>query len=115
MKKDYSNQFEKTIIIKEKGKFEQINISEIYKITCESYISTIVTKDEYLNVSKILKKIEEELKEFGFFRANRNTLVNIRHIKKYKNNEKALITLSNKDEIIISKRNVSKLLKIIKK
>jgi len=115
MNKDYSNQFNKNIILKEKGKFKQIEMEKIIKISCEGYISTIKTIDSEISISKILKKFEGELKNYGFIRVNRNNLVNFKHIKNYsKINSKPTITLSNNEKLIISRRNLPKLMTFIR-
>jgi len=48
---DYSNQKEKTIILKEKGKVHQIFIENIVYVECDGYISKIHTNDEQKPVS----------------------------------------------------------------
>ncbi len=59
---DYSNQRNKTIIMKEKGKLHKIAIEDIVYVECQSYVSTVHTfakgKKRYLvlSYSKILKK-----------------------------------------------------------
>lgn len=67
-------------------------------------------KIEYL-VSNLLKYYESLLFEKGFFRANRSTLLNTKHIVSiYK---KETIVLSNEEHIHVSIRNKSKLNELI--
>lgn len=114
--KDHSCQRDKTIIIKEKNKTSQVKVSEITHITCDSYISDInlLENKNTINVSKLLKNFEEELSGVGFFRANRNTLINIKNVDNLQTRKnKCCIILVNKTEIEISNRKLSMLKKIL--
>lgn len=90
-----------------------INTNDILKCEADGNYSIfiLVNKSKYL-ASKSLKYYESLLSKKGFFRANRFTLINITHIHSiYK---KEAITLSNKEKIIVSIRNKSKLFELIK-
>ncbi len=90
-----------------------ININDIIKCKADGNycLFLAVNKSTYL-ASKSLKYYEGLLSEKGFFRANRSTLINIKHIHSiYK---KEAIILSNKEKIIISVRNKPKLSELIK-
>ena len=115
MKKDYSNQYGHKLIVKEKGKFNQIEICKILVICCKGYLSTIKTDDSEITVSHLLKEYEEELVEYGFVRINRNNLVNLNHIKSFfRKNNKPTIIMSNNEQLIVSRRNLHKLLELLK-
>ncbi|MBW1298859.1 LytR/AlgR family response regulator transcription factor [Aquimarina litoralis] len=71
----------------------------------------MIQKNAYLS-SESLKYYEQLLEPKGFFRANRSTLVNIRHIHSiYK---KEAIILSNKERIRVSVRTRPQLTELIK-
>ncbi len=95
---------------------EHISIETNKIIQCEAdgnyTLFITIEKEKYL-ASKSLKYYEGLLSEKGFFRANRSTLINIKHIHSiYK---KESIVLSNKEKVIVSVRNKSKLSELIKK
>ncbi len=94
---------------------EHVSIETDEIIQCEAdgnyTLFTTSKKEKYL-ASKSLKYYEGLLSEKGFFRANRSTLINIKHIQSiYK---KESIVLSNKEKVIVSVRNKSKLSELIK-
>ncbi len=66
-----------------------------------SIIYTIENKT-YMG-SKNINRFENELKRYGFKKANACTLVNINHISGVYDNSKRVITLSNKVEIKVSR------------
>lgn len=115
MKKDYSFQNDKKIIIKGHFKTQQIPIENITHIKCDGYISTIFFKVEETPVttSKLLKLYEIELSELGFIRANRNTLINRKHIKCIERLDSNILTLITDEEIQVSCRKIAKIKKIL--
>ena len=106
--KDYSCQINKGVIAKEKGKSTQIEMEKITHITCEGYLSSIhlTDREEPIKVSKLLKLYEGELLEFGFLRANNNTLVNTKNIVNLTKEENYNITLTSNKQIKISRRKL---------
>ena len=78
---DFSNQTNKKIEVIEKTKTRLIDIETITYLDCNGYVTTIhLLNFETYSTSKLLKCFENELKEYGFIRANRSTLVNPRCI-----------------------------------
>ncbi len=108
MNKDHACQRDKTVIVKEKGEIHQVEMEKITHITCEGYLSSIhlINREEPIKVSKLLKLFETELLEFGFLRANNNTIVNIKNIASFKNRDKHTITLRSNKQIKISRRKL---------
>ncbi|PKV49985.1 LytTR family two component transcriptional regulator [Aquimarina sp. MAR_2010_214] len=103
---------ESKLLIQTGNEHIAININDIIKSEADGNYShfTMADKSTYL-ASKSLKYYENLLLEKGFFRANRSTLVNIEHIRSiYK---KQALILSNKEKVIVSIRNKSKLSEII--
>ena len=115
MKKDYSCQNNKKIVVIECNKMLQIDIQKISYIQCNSNISTIYFADKAKLVitAKLLKQFEAELSELGFVRANRNTLVNAKYIEKVENYNNKILTLVTNEKITISCRRLSKIRKIL--
>lgn len=92
--------------------FLSIRIKNI--ILCKSegnYTNFIMDDNKNLLASKSLKYYENLLSHDSFFRANRSSLINIKHILKIKNKEE--ITLSKKHHVTVSIRNKSKLKEIL--
>ncbi|WP_027392308.1 LytR/AlgR family response regulator transcription factor [Aquimarina latercula] len=85
-----------------------IDIDNIIKCEADgNYTIFLITDSLKYLASKSLKHYENLLITKGFFRANRKTLINTKHITSiYK---KETIILSNKEKIIVSIRNKSKL------
>ena len=111
MKKDYSCQNGKKIIINECNRIRQIDIKRISHIQCESYISTIhfIDQEKPVITGKLLKLFEHELSELGFVRANRNILVNTKHIEKIECVKERILTLVNHETIQASFRQITKI------
>jgi two-component system LytT family response regulator len=102
------NRKDKKIILKERNTIIQVDIESITMIVCEGYLSTICFLNEKrISVSKLLKDFETELIPYGFFRVNRNTLVNLKHIYSFQNGCKRLITMVDGNKIIVSFRKIS--------
>ncbi len=81
MEFDYSEQLNKKIRISEKNKSTWVEVESISHLVCEGYLTTIhLTTNESITCSMLLKQFQEILDVYGFLRANRNTLVNGKHI-----------------------------------
>ncbi len=115
MKTDYNCQKGQKLVINEKAEFHQIDIEKISHISCDGYISTIyiLGEKENISTSHLLKDFEEDLSDMGFFRVNRNTLINLNHVDSYQSNGKPVVIMSNNQKFIISRRRLSAFLKII--
>ncbi len=103
---DYSNQKDKTIILKEKGKAHQIFIENIVYVESGGYVSTIHIKDGIspVSCSKLLKEIEEKVDGYGFYRINRNTMVNLKYFKSYISGKKRCVETTTEVEMKVSRR-----------
>jgi len=113
MRINYNSQKGEKIILKEKGIIHQVSIEDITHITCDSTICTFHLIDRRISVSKSLKLFEEELSQFGFFRTNRNTLVNLMFLEKQSNKTQPQIILNTGVSIPISRRKKTELLSIL--
>ncbi len=103
---DYSNQRDKTIILKEKGKVHQIAIEDIVYIEGDSYLSTLHTKDRNnpLTFSLLLKQIEEKVNGYGFCRINRNIIVNLKYFNTFVSDKKRCFKTTTGVEMNVSRR-----------
>ena len=111
MKKNYEFQKGEKLIISEKNKIHQIEISEIEIIYTESGISTIKKRDKSsISVSKNLSYFDKELADLEFERANRNEIINCAFITDFNIKQREL-KLSN-NIVKISHRNLKKFTKI---
>jgi two-component system, LytTR family, response regulator len=106
---DFSNQRDKTLIQKEKGKVHQIFIENIVYIECEGYISSVHTCDERRPVtcSILLKEIEEKINGNGFFRINRNTIVNLKYLESFVSGKRRCFFTKTGLEMRVSRRKWS--------
>ncbi|MBN2682293.1 MAG: LytTR family transcriptional regulator DNA-binding domain-containing protein [Bacteroidales bacterium] len=107
MKKDFSCQKNKKLVLKEKGKTHFVDLDIITHLSCEGYITKIHSIDnEEIIVSKLLKHFEIELAEQGFIRANHNTIINMSKIDSIQTSRKRTVKLINGMEINISRRKL---------
>lgn len=93
------------------GEIKHVNFDEIYKITMnKGKIPVITTSEgEYELITKF-HQLRTLLDQYGFINTDRGTLVNVKHIKKYKKENRLLIldlhrnisaTVSESKEMII--------------
>lgn len=92
-----------------------LNAAEIYAFQADGDIVWIVTAKRKYQATQTLKAIEQRLGNSNFQRIHRNALVNVDHVRKMSamSSQRWLITLSNDQEFIASKRqarNVRQLL-----
>ena len=110
------NKQQNNIIFTTGRKKEWINVGDILFITVELTLSSIFVQHRetpYYCV-KQLKEFEIELTNHGFFRANGNTLVNGKFIRSIeKENKEHIIHLQDGRKIILSRRQYSKIRKMI--
>lgn len=84
-------------------------ILDIYKIL---YIETVdkktflYTEDSVYESSMKLYELEEELKEFDFFRAGKSSIINLRSIQAIRSelDRKLRVTLSNGEQLTVSRQ-----------
>ena len=107
MKKGFSLQRDKKVVAKDKNVSRLVDIEKITHLTCESYITTVhIINNEDITVSRLLKYFEIELAEYGFLRANRNTIVNAKNVSGFRNGSEGYIVLVNGEKIKISRRKM---------
>ncbi|HXA63624.1 MAG TPA: LytTR family DNA-binding domain-containing protein [Bryobacteraceae bacterium] len=83
-----------------------LSADEIYAFQAEGDLVWIVTAKRRYLATQTLKVLQERLKSTSFRRIHRNALVNVDHVRKMSalSSQRWLITLSNDQEFIASKR-----------
>jgi DNA-binding LytR/AlgR family response regulator len=96
------------IVGRKDREFYLLRPEEILAFQAEADIVWIVTARERYEAEVTLKELEENLLHSGFQRIHRGALVNVEHVRKMSvlSSQRWLITLSNNQELIASKRLV---------
>jgi two-component system LytT family response regulator len=83
-----------------------LSADEIYAFQAEGDLVWIITSKRRYLATQTLKVLQERLKTTSFRRIHRNALVNVDHVRKMSalSSQRWLITLSNDQEFIASKR-----------
>jgi DNA-binding LytR/AlgR family response regulator len=92
-----------------------LNAEEVFAFQAEGDLVWIITAKKRYLATQSLKVIQEKLQNTSFRRIHRKALVNIDHVRKMStlSSQRWLVTLSNSQEFIVSKRqarNVRQLL-----
>jgi len=112
-KDQLKNQSKKISLPMKNGDFKIIDIDDI--IYCEadgSYTHFFTTDNKTYITSNNLKKIETILQHTSFFRIHRSLLLNLKHVSQYNNSGE--IKLSNNQKLLVSSRNKSSFLRVLK-
>jgi DNA-binding LytR/AlgR family response regulator len=83
-----------------------LDAEEVYAFQAEGDLVWILTAGNKYLATQTLKALEERLKNTSFRRFHRNALVNIDHVRRMStlSSQRWLVTLNNKMEFIVSKR-----------
>ena len=105
-KSDDAFKLDKQIFIKDGEKCWLVKIKDIYMFEIVGNYTRVFFEDNNPLIYKSLGKIEEKLPKDIFFRANRQQLININHVKKVVSwfNGKLKIEMNSGQEIEISRR-----------
>jgi len=112
-KNQIENKHKKISLPMKNGDFNIIDINDI--LYCEadgSYTHFFTTDRKIYTASSNLKKIERILPQTVFFRIHRSTLLNLKHIVKYNNSGE--IQLTNNKKLLVSSRNKTSFLRVLK-
>lgn len=112
-KNQIENKQHKISLPMKNGDFVIVDIDDI--LYCEadgSYTNFYTTDNKIYTTSNNLKKIENILMQATFFRIHRSTLLNLKHIIQY--NKMGELTLSNKKKLMVSARNKTNFLRVLK-
>ena len=80
--------------------------NEVLAFHAEGEIVYIITTKHCYTATQSLRAIEERLRDSPFRRVHRNSVVNVNHVRKMSalSSQRWLLTLSNSQELIVSKR-----------
>jgi DNA-binding LytR/AlgR family response regulator len=94
------------IVGKQDQEYFILSTDEILAFQADGEIVWIITAREKYMAALTLKAVEERLFTSGFRRIHRNALVNVNHVRKMSalSSQRWLITLSNNQDLIASKR-----------
>ena len=83
-----------------------LDVSEILAFQAEGELVWIITAGKRLLATKSLRKLETHLKNMPFQRVHRNAIVNVNHVRKLSavNSQRLVLTLSNSQQLMVSKR-----------
>jgi DNA-binding LytR/AlgR family response regulator len=103
------------IVARSGDEYLLLNAEEVFAFEAEGDLVWIITAKKRYLATQSLKAIQEKLHHTSFRRIHRKALVNIDHVRKMStlSSQRWLITLSNSQEFIVSKRqarNVRQLL-----
>lgn len=106
----FISQKEQKIIVRAKSVSHILNMTEVTHLICDCYLTTLYSKSGgSVMVAKLLKEFDDELRDYGFIRVNRNAMVNVLHVVSIANGRRRLVTLSNNATIEISRRGMARL------
>jgi DNA-binding LytR/AlgR family response regulator len=93
-----------------------LDIQEVLAFQADGDLTWIVTAKHRYLASQNLSGIEKRLKNTSFERIHRNALVNVNHIRKMSvlTSQRWLMTLSNGQELVVSKRRAQNVRPFIK-
>jgi two-component system LytT family response regulator len=97
------------IVAKSGDEYLLLNAEEVFAFEAEADLVWIITAKKRYLATQTLKMLQEKLRNTSFRRIHRNALVNIDHIRKMSTltSQRWLITLSNNQEFVVSKRQAS--------
>ena len=92
-----------------------LDLNEVLAFQAEGELVWIVTAKQRYLATQSLRVIESRLGQLQFQRVHRNALVNINHVRKMTplSSQRWLLTLSNSQELIVSKRQAHNVRQIL--
>ncbi|MDQ8004231.1 MAG: LytTR family DNA-binding domain-containing protein [Pedobacter sp.] len=88
--------------------YRLVDVDDIIHIEADSNYSIFHLKNaEKITVSKVLKDYEEILPEERFMRIHKSSIVNLKYVKEYNNKNGLMLSLSNGENIMVSRRRAS--------
>ena len=97
------------IVARSGDEYLLLNADEVFAFEAEADLVWIITARKRYLATQTLKVLQEKLRNTSFRRIHRNALVNIDHIRKMSTltSQRWLVTLSNNQEFIVSKRQAN--------
>ncbi len=82
-----------------------VKISDIIRLEASgSYTEIVLLNEERLLFSKRIKEAEKLLNYETFFRTHRSHIINLKHVKRYENNDCGMIVMADGSRIALSRR-----------
>jgi two-component system, LytTR family, response regulator len=83
-----------------------LDVKDILAFQAEGELVWIITSTSRFLATQSLRKIETHLKDPPFQRVHRNAIVNVNHVRKMSamSSQRWLLTLSNSQQLVVSKR-----------
>jgi DNA-binding LytR/AlgR family response regulator len=104
------------IVGKAGEEYHLLDCGQILAFQAEGETVWIVTRKQRYQATQPLKQIEEKLAGFLFARIHRNALVNLDHVSKMAplSSHRWMLTLSNGQELIVSKRQAARVQELLR-
>jgi DNA-binding LytR/AlgR family response regulator len=104
------------IVGRNAGDYFLLDADEILAFQAEGELVWIISAQHRLLATQTLRAIEDRLKDLSFQRVHRNAIVNVNHVRKMSalSSQRWIITLSNAQEIVVSKRQARHIRKILR-
>ena len=112
-KNQLENKNHKISLPMKNGDYTFVDIEDI--LYCEadgSYTNFYTADNKVYTTSNNLKKVESVLMQATFFRIHRSTLLNLKHVVQF--NHTGELVLTNKKKLLVSSRNKTNFLRILK-
>jgi DNA-binding LytR/AlgR family response regulator len=86
--------------------YQLLDVNEVLAFQAEGELVWIIAAKQRLLATQSLRGIEERVKGLPFQRVHRNAIVNLNHVRKMSalSSQRWLLTLSNQQQLIVSKR-----------
>jgi DNA-binding LytR/AlgR family response regulator len=83
-----------------------LDVKDVLAFQAEGELVWIITPMSRFLATQSLRKIETHLKDPPFQRVHRNAIVNVNHVRKMSpmSSQRWLLTLSNSQQLVVSKR-----------
>jgi len=112
--KDYHALQQKKFIFPNTSGFDLIEISHIVKCKADdNYTEFSFVDGSKKLISKTLKKVEEQLSDFGFLRVHKSHLVNLNHIVSYQKGKYGFLLMSDQSEVSITPAKKTVLMELL--
>jgi DNA-binding LytR/AlgR family response regulator len=94
------------VVGRRRDEYFLLDVKEILAFQAEGELVWIVTAKDRFLATQSLRKIETHLKHSAFQRVHRNAIVNVNHVRKMSamSSQRWLLTLSNSQQFVVSKR-----------
>jgi two-component system LytT family response regulator len=112
--RDYHTMQMRKFVFPNLNGFELVEIHKIVKCKADdNYTEFNFTDGSKKLISKTLKKVEEQLKEYGFLRVHKSHLVNLNHISSYQKGKTGTLIMSDGTEVSITSSKKSILMELL--